>query len=75
MNDTSPEIEQKQFEMMTSLGPHRRVELACEMYMAARNHIFESLPTYLSEQDRRMAFIVKMYGSDFSEAFFKDELQ
>ena len=75
MNDTSQEIEQKQFEMMMNLGPERRVELACEMYMAARTHIFESLPPSLSGRDRRMAFIAKMYGNDFSEAFFKDEIE
>lgn len=75
MNDTSPEIEQKQFEMMMGLGPNRRIELACEMYMVARNHIFESLPSNLSDDDRRKAFVAKMYGRKFSEAFFKDEIE
>lgn len=73
MNDTSPEIEQLQFEMMMKLGAKRRVELACEMYGAARKSIIASLPRGLSESDRRRAFVEKMYGKDFSAAFFKDE--
>lgn len=73
MNDTSPEIERKQFEMMMGLGPKRRIELACEMYMAARESIFVSLPVHLSEKARRRAFVEKMYGREFSDDFYKDE--
>ncbi|CAN5585029.1 hypothetical protein BH10ACI2_BH10ACI2_24890 [soil metagenome] len=74
MNDTSPEIEQLQFDMMMSLGANRRIELACQMYMAARISALASLPAELSEKDRQAAFIGKMYGSEFAEKFFKDEL-
>ncbi|MEO7674456.1 MAG: hypothetical protein ABIU09_10325 [Pyrinomonadaceae bacterium] len=73
MNDTSPDVERRQFEMMMSLGANRRVELACEMYMAARESILASLSNELSEQERQRAFVVTMYGKEFSEAFFKDE--
>ena len=73
MNDTSPEIEKKQFEMMMNLGAKRRIELACEMYMAARASVLASLPSNLSEADRRRAFVAKMYGSEFSQAFFNDQ--
>ena len=73
MNDTSPDIEQRQFEMMMSLGAKRRIELACEMYMAARKSIIAGLPHELSERDRQRTFVDKMYGKEFSEAFFKDE--
>lgn len=73
MNDTSPEIEQLQFEMMRRLGPSRRIELACEMYMAARASAIGSLPVGLSETDRRKAFVGKMYGKDFADDFFNGE--
>lgn len=57
MNDTSLEIEQIRFEMMMKLGAEKRIELASEMYMAARESIIASLPSRLSDEDRRLAFI------------------
>ena len=74
MNDTTQHIEQRQFEMMAALGPNRRIELACEMYMAARESIFASLSRDISGSERQRAFIDKMYGKDFSDGFFKDEV-
>ncbi|MFM9905443.1 MAG: hypothetical protein ACKVQJ_12845 [Pyrinomonadaceae bacterium] len=73
MNDTSPEIEHKQFEMMMSLGSERRLELACEMYMAARSHIFNSLPADMTGPARKRAFVDKMYGKEFAGELFNDE--
>jgi len=52
MNDTSPEIEKLQFEMMVSLGAKRRIELACEMYMAAQASALASISLKLSENER-----------------------
>ncbi|MEJ7847586.1 MAG: hypothetical protein WKF92_05815 [Pyrinomonadaceae bacterium] len=72
MNDTSPEIEQIQFEMMQKLGSAKRIELASEMYMAARESIIASLPSRLSDQDRRTALIERMYGKEFADDFFKE---
>ena len=75
MNDTSPEMEQLQFEMMAKLGPRRRTELACEMYMAARASALASLPLHLTKKQRRNALVEKMYGFDFAVAFFNDEVE
>lgn len=75
MNDTTPEMEQLQFEMMGRLGPRRRTELACEMYMAARASALASLPPQLNEKQRRKALVEKMYGQDFADAFFNDEVE
>lgn len=72
MNDTSPEMEQKQFEMMMELGAARRTELACEMYLAARSFIEASLPENLSQGERLRAIVAKMYGREFSRSFFAD---
>ena len=74
MNDTSPDIAQKQFEMMKALGPARRIELACEMYTAARESIFASLPAGLSEEQRRRVYLETMYGREFCERFFEDKI-
>lgn len=75
MNDTSPEIEQIQFEMMMKLGAAKRIELASEMYMAVRESIITSLPSRISDQDRRMAFIERMYGKEFADDFFKEKMK
>ncbi len=72
MNDTSRKIEQQQFELMMSLGPKKRIELACEMYMTAREFILASLPRNLSDDERLHAFLDKMYGKKFAERFFND---
>ncbi len=72
MNDTSPEMEQKQFEMMMELGAARRTELACEMYLAARSFINASLPENLTQEERMRAFVDKMYGREFSKSFFAE---
>ncbi len=74
MNDTSADIEKLQFEMMMGLGAKRRIELACEMYMAARASVLASIPPKFSESERRTTIVERMYGRDFSEAFFKDDI-
>lgn len=73
MNDTSPEIEKMQFELMMKLGANKRIEMACEMFMAAREHIFASLPAGLSERRRTELYYQKMYGEPLPEDFFKNE--
>ncbi len=75
MKDTTSKIEWRQFEMMKALGASRRIELACEMYHAARESAFASLPHDLSKNERQRAFIDKMYGNGFSEKFFLDEVE
>ncbi len=71
MNDTSPEIEKMQFEMMMNLGAKRRIALASEMFMAARKLIFASLPKDLSEREIKKRYYEKMYGEPLPADFFK----
>ncbi len=73
MNDTSPEIEKMQFEMMMKLGANGRIALAGEMFMAARELIFASLPKDLSEKEIKKQYYEKMYGEPLPADFFKDE--
>jgi hypothetical protein len=73
MKDTSPEIEKLQFEMMMKLGATKRIELACEMFMAARELIIASLPKDLSEREFKKQLYYRTYGEHLPEDFFKDE--
>ena len=75
MNDTSPEVRRLQFEIMMRLGVNRRVELAAEMFMAARNNILTSLPGGLSPQEVARIVYRKIYRDDLPEDFFKDEYE
>ena len=73
MNDTSPEIEKMQFEMMMSFSPNKRIALGCEMFMAARQLIIASLPKDLSEREFKRQYYQKLYGEPLPADFFKDE--
>jgi len=72
MKDTSPEIEKMQFEMMMKFDPNKRIELGCEMFMAARSLILASLPENLSERDLKKRYYEQMYGEHLPADFFKD---
>ena len=73
MNDTSPEIEKLQFEMMMKLGAKKRIAMACEMFMAARELILASLPKDLSKHEGKRQYYKQMYGEPSPADFFKDE--
>ncbi|MGI8468636.1 MAG: hypothetical protein ACR2N3_09295 [Pyrinomonadaceae bacterium] len=73
MKDTSPEIEKLQFEMMIKLGANKRIEMACEMFTAARDLIVESLPKNLSEREFKKQLYYHTYGEHLPADFFKDE--
>ncbi|HEX8637867.1 MAG TPA: hypothetical protein VF692_07395 [Pyrinomonadaceae bacterium] len=72
MNDTSPEMEKMQFEMMMKFQPRKRIELGCEMFMAARALILASLPKNLSERDLKKRYYKQMYGEELPADFFRD---
>ena len=73
MKDTPRKIEKIQFEMMMKKSPNERIAMGCEMFMAARQLIFASMPKDLSEKDKKRLFYRKMYGESLPEDFFKDE--
>lgn len=73
MNDTSPEMEKMQLEIMFKLGANKRIELAGEMFMAARQLILASLPGDLPEREIKKRYYKQMYGEPLPEDFFKDE--
>lgn len=73
MKDTPPEIRKLQFDMMMNLGANRRIELASEMFMAARSMMLASMPPGLSEKEVKRRLYRKTYGEDLPPDFFKDE--
>jgi hypothetical protein len=66
-------MEKIQFEMMMKLGATRRIELACEMFMAARRLIIKSLPEDLPAREFKKQLYYRTYGEHLPEDFFKDE--
>ena len=72
MNDTSPEIEKMQIEMMRRLGAAKRIALGGEMFMAARELILAALPKNLSERELKSRYYEKMYGEPLPADFFRD---
>ena len=73
MSDTSPEIEEMQFNLMMSFSPNKRIALGCEMFMAARELIIASLSKNLSEREFKKQYYQKMYGEPLPADFFEEE--
>jgi len=73
MKDTPEHISQMQFDAMMKLGINRRIELASEMYMAAREFIVRSLPPDLSPRQRNKKIVEKFYGLKLAEEAFGKE--
>ena len=72
MNDTSPEMEKMQYEMMQKLTPNQRIAMACEMYAAVRQLAVNSLPKDLSEREMKRQIYFRTYGEHLPDDFFKD---
>ena len=72
MNDTTPEIEKLQFEMMMRKTPNERIALACEMFMSSRQLFIASLPKDLPEKELKKQLFYRTYGEHLPEDFFKE---
>jgi len=73
MNDTSPEIEKLHRQMVMRLTPQERIEIACEMFAAARDVIIASLPKDLSRREFKRQLYYRTYGEPLPEDFPFDE--
>ena len=71
MNDTTPEIERMQFELMMRKTPNERIALACEMFMSARESFLASLPKDLPAKEIKKQLYFRTYGEPLPEDFFK----
>jgi len=69
MNDTHPEAERVQIELLRKMSPERRAGLASSMrnrtYWMARRAIAEAHPE-LSEHEQKLLFIEVHYGADLA---------
>lgn len=72
MNDTTPEIEKLQFEMMMRKTPNERIALACEMFMCSRELFLRSLPKDLPEKELKKQLYYRTYGEHLPEDFFQE---
>ena len=72
VNDTSPEIEKIQFELMMKKTPNERIALSCEMFMSARELFLASLPKDLSAKEIKKQLYFRTYGEHLPNDFFKE---
>ena len=62
MTDTPPEIQKIVREMMMARSPLERLQMAAEMFEAAREVILASLPPNLTEAERKELLYQRIYG-------------
>ena len=71
MNDTTPEIEKIQFEMMMKMSASQRIAIACEMFMSAREIFLRSLPKDLPDDEVKRQLYYRTYGEHLPDDFFQ----
>ena len=71
MNDTTPEMEKMQFELMMRKTSNERIALACEMFMSARELFLKSLSKDLPEGEIKKQLYFRTYGEHLPDDFFK----
>ncbi len=71
MKDTSPEIEKIQFDLMTKMSADKRIAMACEMFMSARESFLNSLPKDLPDEEIKKQLYFRTYGKPLSKDFFE----
>lgn len=69
MKDTSKEIENLQRRMIMKLSSDERIEIACEMYISAREAIIASLPKNLSAAEFKRLLYERTYGEKLPKDF------
>lgn len=67
MTDTSPEFEKFYREKIMSLTSDERIRIGLSMNETARKIVWSSIPEGLSEEERKIKYFLRLYGSDFPE--------
>jgi len=62
MNDTSPEIEQKVFEMLMARSGEERFMMGVRSFDAARAIVLASLPKDLPQEELKRRLFERIYG-------------
>jgi hypothetical protein len=68
MNDTAPHFSWLVAERHLAMTPDQRLQAASDMFDTARAIVESSLPAGLSEHDRRLALVRRIYGDEISSA-------
>lgn len=71
MNDTLPHIQKQYDEMVMSLPWEKRLIMATEMFDAAKELIRSSLPQHLSEKEKNIEVLKRLYEQDFTPEKFE----
>lgn len=78
MQDTSPEVRQKQFEIIFSKTEAQRLSMGVEMMEDMRKLVMESIYFQnpgISEVDSKIEFLKRYYKHDFSTDQFSNIIQ
>jgi hypothetical protein len=67
MNDTSPEIDQKVYEMMMARSGAERLIMGALMFDAARDMVLASLPKDLPEEELKRRLFERIYGQPLED--------
>ncbi|MBN8568139.1 MAG: hypothetical protein J0M18_00795 [Ignavibacteria bacterium] len=67
MNDTLPYIQKKYDEMIMELPWEKRLIMATEMFDAAKELIKASLSQELSEKEKKIEVVRRLYEQDFKK--------
>jgi hypothetical protein len=59
---TPPDINRRMFEGVMALSERERLKMRCSMFDTARKLVLASLPSGLSDQERRKALYERMYS-------------
>jgi hypothetical protein len=67
MNDTSPEIDQKMYEMMMARSDAERLIMGALMFDAVREMVLASLPKDLPEEELKRQLFERIYGQPLED--------
>jgi hypothetical protein len=68
VTDTTPEFAALARARHAGMTPDMRMRIASDLFDAARTIVEASLPTGLTERDRRLALARRLYGNELPEA-------
>ena len=71
MNDTLPHIQKKYDEMIMGLPWEKRLIMATEMFDVVKDLIRFSLPSDLSEKEKNIEVLKRLYEQDFTPEQFQ----
>ena len=74
MNDTSPEIEKLVRNRLLARSGSERVQMGRRMFDVAREMILSSLPTNLSEIEKKVRLCERLYRDEVNIDAFRDHL-